>query len=99
MNINSDEEMRVQVLATIQSLPTVKPGDCEVYVNAGVVTLCGRVDTYQALSDIEHQVSRIAGIHGIQTYIQTDVGNDQEQRSARTDRRCTVRDRRMGRPG
>jgi osmotically-inducible protein OsmY len=98
MKINSDEEMRVQVLEKIQSIPAVKAGDCEVYVNAGVVTLCGRLDTYQALSDIEHQVSQIVGIHGIQTYIQTDVGTASDQRGAVKDRRCTVRDRRLAQP-
>jgi osmotically-inducible protein OsmY len=99
MNINTDEDMRARVVEAIQSIPSVKSGDCEVYVNAGVVTLCGRVDTYQALSDIEHQVGKIAGIHGIQTYIQTDVGTGAEQRGAVRDRRCTVRDRRLARPG
>jgi hypothetical protein len=56
------------------------------------------LDTYQALSDIEHQVSQIVGIHGIQTYIQTDVGTASDQRGAVKDRRCTVRDRRLAQP-
>lgn len=85
-------------MEAIESIPSVHSGDCEVYVNDGVVTLSGKVHSYSALFDIECHISQIAGIHGIQTYIQTDVRPAEEQRRAVSDRRCSARDRRLSRP-
>jgi osmotically-inducible protein OsmY len=94
MTIQNDDEMRAQVLEAIESLPAVKPGDYDVYVNAGVVTLVGRVDSHKLLFDIETRVSKVSGIHGLLTYIQSDVDTAREQRRTVSERRSTVSDRR-----
>lgn len=98
MTGKSDDEIRVQIMDSIGAIPSVKSGDCEVYVNAGVVTLSGKVNSYQALSDIELRVSKVSEIHGIQTYVQSDFGADSDRRCAAGDRRGTARDRRFPEP-
>jgi osmotically-inducible protein OsmY len=89
-----DDAMRDQVLETIVAIPSVKPGDCEVYVNDGVVTLSGRVNSYETLCDIERRVSKLSGIHGLRTYVHSDFGKLSEQPRAFSDRRSAARDRR-----
>jgi hypothetical protein len=94
MTNESDYEMRCLVLGAIDSIPSVKTGEFEVYVKDSVITLIGRVNSYQALFDIESRVSKISGILGLQTYIQSDVDTFSERRQMVKERRCTVRERR-----
>lgn len=89
-----DDEMRNQVLQALVAIPSVKAGDCEVYVNDGVVTLSGRVNSYETLCDIESRVSKLSGIHGLRTYVHSDFGKLAEQPRAVSERRSAVRDRR-----
>jgi osmotically-inducible protein OsmY len=94
MTSYSDDEMRARILDVIDSTRSVYPGDVEVHVNAGVVTLSGRVSSYQTLLDVERLVIAIPGVRGLQTYIQSDIGNLTDRRSTVKERRCKVGERR-----
>ena len=94
MTNRSDDDIRSHVLDKISSVPSVRPGAVEVHVNSGVVTLSGRVSSYQELFDIEGRVGKVLGVLGLYTYIQSDGCMVRHQRRTNGERRCAVRDRR-----
>ncbi len=94
MTIKSDDEIMDQVLHRINSISSLKLEDFEILVNAGLVTIIGRACSYKALSEIENQVSKIAGVHGLYTYVHADIDTPLVHRQEGKDRRCVATDRR-----
>ena len=63
--MQTDEDLRSQVMGRLDAIPTVDSSDIQVAVDGGVVTLNGAVVTRQTRFQVERSVRRVSGIRGL----------------------------------
>ncbi|MFZ4625683.1 MAG: BON domain-containing protein [Rhodoferax sp.] len=63
--MTTDAEMRTDLLDRLDNIPSVRSADLDVFVDNGMVTLNGHVDTHQARFEVESVAKRIAGLRGL----------------------------------
>lgn len=67
--MRTDAELKADLMEQIDSIPSVKATDIEVFVDRGMVTLNGQVDTHQTRFQVERTARRVPGMRGLQINI------------------------------
>lgn len=67
--MRTDAELKADLMEKIDSIPSINVADIEVFVDRGVVTLSGQVDTHQTRFEIERTARRVAGMRGLEIKI------------------------------
>jgi osmotically-inducible protein OsmY len=77
-----DEKIRQEILLESRRMPVVGPGDVDVKVEDGVVTLAGRVVDASARQAAEQLARRVLGARAVANEIQIRRPEDDAQREA-----------------
>ena len=80
--MRTDAELKADVMDRLDSIPGINAHDIEVFVEAGLVTLNGRVDTHQTRFQVERAARRVAGVRGLQMQIRP--GHADSKRGSRS---------------
>jgi osmotically-inducible protein OsmY len=67
--MRTDSELKADLMEQIDSIPCVNAEDIEVFVDKGMVTLNGQVDTHQTRFQVERMARRVPGMRGLQINI------------------------------
>ena len=67
--MRTDSELKADLMERIDSIPFVNAEDIEVFVDKGMVTLDGHVDTHQTRFQVEKMARRVPGMRGLQINI------------------------------
>ena len=67
--MKSDAELKADLVEKLDSTPAISEANIEVFVDGGMVTLNGQVDTHQKRFQVKKTARRIAGIRGLQINI------------------------------
>lgn len=73
--MRTDAELKADVMERLDSIPSINAADIEVFVDSGMVTLDGRVDTHQTRFQVERAARRVPGIRGLQLRIKPTHNN------------------------
>jgi osmotically-inducible protein OsmY len=68
--MKTDSELRADLIERLDAIPSISRSDIEVYVDNGMVTLNGQVDTHQTRFQIERTARRVSGIRGLHINVQ-----------------------------
>lgn len=79
--MKSDAELKADLMEKLDAIPAISEAHIEVFVEGGMVTLNGQVDTHQTRFQVEKTARRTAGIRGLQINIKPQQG--MVKRSAR----------------
>lgn len=74
MIMKSDVELKADLMEKLDAIPSVNGADIEVFVDNGMVTLNGQVDTHQTRFQVERTARRVAGMRGLQINIKPAQG-------------------------
>jgi len=72
--MKSDVELKADLMEKLDAIPSVNGADIEVFVDNGMVTLNGHVDTHQTRFQVERTARRVAGMRGLQINIRPAQG-------------------------
>lgn len=72
--MKSDVELKADLMEKLDAIPSVNGADIEVFVDNGMVTLNGAVDTHQTRFQVERTARRVAGMRGLQINIKPTQG-------------------------
>lgn len=72
--MKSDVELKADLMERLDAIPSVNGADIEVFVDNGMVTLNGHVDTHQTRFQVERTARRVAGMRGLQINIRPAQG-------------------------
>lgn len=72
--MKSDAELKADLMERLDAIPSVNGADIEVFVDNGMVTLNGHVDTHQTRFQVERTARRVAGMRGLQINIRPAQG-------------------------
>lgn len=72
--MKSDVELKADLMERLDAIPSVNGADIEVFVDNGIVTLNGHVDTHQTRFQVERTARRVAGMRGLQINIRPAQG-------------------------
>ena len=67
--MRTDAELKADLMEKIDLIPSVNVADIEVFVERGMVTLNGHVDTHQTRFQVERTARRVPGMRGLQINI------------------------------
>lgn len=67
--MRTDSELKTDLLERFDAIPSIGKSDIDVYVEGGMVTLTGKVDTHQTRFQVERAARKVAGIRGLQIQI------------------------------
>lgn len=67
--MRTDAELKADLMEKIDSLPSINAADIEVFVDRGMVTLNGHVDTHSTRFQVERTARRVSGMRGLQINI------------------------------
>lgn len=79
--MRTDTELKAEVMERLDAIPSIQTADIEVFVDDGMVTLNGRVDTHQTRFQVERAARRVPGIRGLQ--VQIKPGHSPSKRGSR----------------
>ncbi len=65
MIMRTDSELKADLIERLDAIPTIGRSDIEVFVDNGMVTLSGEVDTHQTRFQVERTARRVSGIRGL----------------------------------
>jgi len=63
--MKTDAELRADVMERLDAIPTIGGSDIEVWVDNGLVTLSGHVDTQQIKFQVERTARSVMGMRGL----------------------------------
>jgi osmotically-inducible protein OsmY len=69
MIMKTDVELKADLMERLDAIPSISGSDIEVFVDNGMVTLDGHVDTHQTRFQVERTARRVAGMRGLQINI------------------------------
>lgn len=72
--MRTDAELKADLMEKIDAIPSVNVADIEVFVDHGMVTLNGHVDTHQTRFQVERTARRVPGMRGLQINIKPSQG-------------------------
>ena len=72
--MRTDSELKADLMEKIDAIPYINPEDIEVFVDKGMVTLNGQVDTHQTRFQVERMARRVPGMRGLQINIKPTQG-------------------------
>ena len=72
--MRTDSELKADLMEKIDAIPYVNAEDIEVFVDKGMVTLNGQVDTHQTRFQVERMARRVPGMRGLQINIKPTHG-------------------------
>jgi osmotically-inducible protein OsmY len=64
--MKTDSELKADLMELLDAIPAVNAADIDIYVEHGMVTLSGLVDTHQTMSQLERTARRVSGIRGLE---------------------------------
>lgn len=67
--MRTDSELKADLLERLDAIPSVEASDIEVFVDDGMVTLHGHVDTHQTRFQVERAAKKVAGIRGLHVHL------------------------------
>ena len=67
--MRTDADLKTDLMEKLDSIPSIIGADIEVFVDNGMVTLNGQVDTHQTRFQVERTARRVAGLRGLQINI------------------------------
>lgn len=67
--MKTDAELKADLMECLDAIPTVNSSDIEVFVDHGMVTLSGEVDTHQTRFQVERTAKRVSGMRGLEINI------------------------------
>ncbi len=67
--MRTDSELKADLLERLDAIPSLETSDLQVYVDSGMVTLQGQVDTHQTRFQVERAARKVAGVRGLQVHI------------------------------
>ena len=67
--MRTDAELKADLMEKIDAIPSINAADIEVFVDRGMVTLSGHVDTHQTRFQVERTARRVQGMRGLQINI------------------------------
>ena len=67
--MRTDSELKADVMERLDAIPAIEAADIEVFVDDGLVTLHGQVDTHQTRFQVERAARKVAGIRGLQVHL------------------------------
>lgn len=67
--MRTDAELKADLMEKIDAIPSINAADIEVFVDRGMVTLNGHVDTHQKRFQVERTARRVQGMRGLQINI------------------------------
>lgn len=70
--MKTDSELKADLMELLDANPAVNAADIEVYVERGMVTLTGRVDSHQTMSQLERTARRVSGIRGLEIKVKPE---------------------------
>ncbi|MDP3653640.1 MAG: hypothetical protein A3F78_12960 [Burkholderiales bacterium RIFCSPLOWO2_12_FULL_61_40] len=72
--MKTDVELKADLMEKLDAIPSVNGANIEVFVDNGMVTLNGHVDTHQTRFQVERTARRVAGMRGLQINIKPTHG-------------------------
>jgi osmotically-inducible protein OsmY len=63
--MKTDAELKADLMERLDAIPAVNASDIEVFVDNGMVTLSGEVDTHQTRFQVERTAKRVSGMRGL----------------------------------
>ena len=67
--MKTDGELKADIMEKLDAIPAFNGSDIEVFVDNGMVTLNGQVDTHQTRFQVERTARRVNGMRGLQINI------------------------------
>ena len=67
--MKTDADLKADLMEKLDSIPSIIGTDIEVFVDNGMVTLNGHVDTHQTRFQVERTARRVSGMRGLQINI------------------------------
>lgn len=67
--MKTDVELKADLMEKLDSIPSINAADIEVFVDHGMVTLSGKVDTHQTRFQVERTARRVSGMRGLEIKI------------------------------
>lgn len=67
--MRTDSELKADLMERFDAIPSIEASDIEVFVDNGMVTLNGQVDTHQTRFQIERAAKKVPGVRGLQVHI------------------------------
>jgi osmotically-inducible protein OsmY len=67
--MRTDADLKADLMEKLDSIPSIVGADIEVFVDHGMVTLNGQVDTHQTRFQVERTARRVSGVRGLQINI------------------------------
>lgn len=63
--MKTDAELKADLMERLDAIPTIVGSDIEVWVDNGLVTLSGHVDTQQTKFQLERTARSVMGMRGL----------------------------------
>lgn len=67
--MKTDVELKADIMEKLDAIPAFNGSEIEVYVDNGMVTLNGQVDTHQTRFQLERTARRVHGMRSLQINI------------------------------
>jgi osmotically-inducible protein OsmY len=72
--MRTDAELKADLMERLDAIPAVNASDIEVFVDNGMVTLSGQVDTHQTRFQVERTARRVSGVRGLEIRVRPSQG-------------------------
>ena len=64
--MRTDADLKADLMERLDAIPAVNASDIEVFVDNGMVTLSGDVDTQHTKFEVERTARRVSGMRGLE---------------------------------